>query len=104
MTSLRRTEPEDYEPEFKGPVFTLPYSVIQFKDLDNENNRNTQIYVNYALDISHNAELKDKYLLQHQSGLFITDSNYNRTGQKIEDFTYLGSKQELSSAVMKNTG
>ncbi len=95
VTSLRRTEPEDYEPEFKGPVFTLPYSVIQFKDLDNENNRNTQIYVNYALDISHNAELKDKYLLQHQSGLFITDSNYNRTGQKIEDFTYLGSKHEL---------
>ncbi len=95
VTSLRRTEPEDYEPEFKGPVFTLPYSVIQFKDLDNNKNRNTQIYVNYAMDISHIAELKDKYLLQHQSGLFITDSNYNRTGQKTEDFTYLGSEQEL---------
>ncbi|HKB85165.1 MAG TPA: GWxTD domain-containing protein [Ignavibacteriaceae bacterium] len=95
VTSLRRTEPEDYEPEFKGPVFTLPYSVIQFKDLDNDNNRNTRIYVNYALDISHKAELRNKYLLQHQSGLFLTDSNYNRTGQKVEDFTYLGSEREL---------
>jgi len=92
---LRRTDPEEYEPEFKGPVFTLPYIVSQFKDLNNDQNRNTQIYLNYALDISHIPELRDQYMLPHQAGLFVLDGSDNKVGQREQEFTYLGNEREL---------
>ncbi len=93
--SLRRTDPEEYEPKFKGPVFTLPYAVAQFKNLDNDEDRNTQLYVNYALDISKDYEYLERYKVQHQSGLFLFDSSNNQIGQKVEEFTYLEKEKVL---------
>ncbi len=95
INNLRRTDPEEYEPEFKGPVFTLPYTVSQFKDLNNDQNRNTQIYLNYALDISHIPELRNQYMLPHQAGLFVLDGSDKRVGQREQEFTYLGNEREL---------
>ncbi len=89
MQSLRRTDPEEYEPRFKGPVFTIPYSVIQFKDLDNDTDPNTQLYLNYAIDISKDYEYMDRYQVQHQSGLFLFDRSNKIIRQKVDEYTYL---------------
>ena len=91
---LRHSDPEEYNPKFKGPVFTLPYSVTQFKDLYNDDNGNTQIYLNYALNVSHDYEIRNKYTLPHQVGLFLFDGN-DKIRQKIENYTYLGDEREI---------
>lgn len=95
MQSLRRIDPEEYEPKFKGPVFTIPYAVAQFKNLDNDEDTSTQLYVNYALDISKDYEYMNRYNVQHQSGLFLFDSSNKQIGQKVDEFTYLGKDNVL---------
>ena len=95
VQSLRRTDPEEYEPKFKGPVFTMPYAVVQFKNLDNEDDHNTQLYINYALDISKDYEYMNRYNVQHQSGLFLFDGSNKQIGQKVDEFTYLGKDKVL---------
>ncbi len=95
VQSLRRTDPEEYEPKFKGPVFTMPYAVAQFKDLENDEDRNTQLFLNYALDISKDYEYLDRYNIPHQSGLFLFDSSNNKIGDKVEEFTFLGKEKVL---------
>jgi GWxTD domain-containing protein len=92
---LRKSEPEEYIPKFRGPMFNVPFETTQFKDLDNEKNENTQLYLNYALDISDKFEFRNKYKLQHQSGLFLLDSNKNKLGEQVEEYTYLGNEREL---------
>ena len=91
---LRRAVPDEYEPKFKGPVFTLPYAVSQFKDLNNDENPNTQLYLNYALNLSHDYEIGNKYRIPHQAGLFVLDGN-DKTGQKVGEYTFLGDEKEL---------
>ncbi len=95
VQSLRRTDPEEYEPKFKGPVFNVPYAVAQFKNLDNDDDSNTQLYVNYALDISKDYEYLERYNVKHQSGLFLFDSSNKQIGQQVEQFTYLGKEKVL---------
>lgn len=91
---LRRSDPEEYEPRFKGPLFSLPYEVFQFKDLSSDENRNTQIYLNYALDLSHNYDFGNRYTVPHQAGLFLLDGT-DKIAEKVEDYTYLGNDREL---------
>lgn len=95
MQSLRRIDPEEYEPRFRGPVFAIPYSIFQFKDLDNEQDLKTQLYLSYALDISKDYEYLDRYNVQHQSGLFLFDSSNTIISKKVDEFTYLGKDKVL---------
>lgn len=94
ISSLRRTDPEEYDPEFKGPLFSLPYLVTQFKDLNNDKKMNTQIYLNYALDVSHYSMFRNKYAVPHRTGLFLFKGT-DKIGQKIEEYTYLGMEREF---------
>ena len=68
---LRRINPEDYVAKFKGPTFNVPFHLVQFKDLDDDSINNTQIYVNYAMDVTGKFEFNNKYKLEHKCGLFI---------------------------------
>ncbi len=95
VQSLRRIDPEEYEPKFKGPVFTLPYAVAQFKNLDDDKDSSTWLYVNYALDISKDYEYQDRYRLQHQAGLFLFDSSNTCIVQQVEELANLGKEKVL---------
>jgi GWxTD domain-containing protein len=86
VSDLRRNDPEEYEPKFNGPLFTLPYMVAQFKNLNNKDDRNTQIYVNYALDISDKNGPGNRF--EHRSGLFVIDDESNKIGQDVEEVSY----------------
>jgi GWxTD domain-containing protein len=92
---LRRLNPEDYIPKFKGPSFDVPYHLVQFKDLDNNNNNKTQLYVNYAMDISGKFEFNNKYKLEHKCGLFLLDLESKKQAEQIDEITYLSSDGEL---------
>ena len=92
---LRRLNPEDYIPKFKGPTFDVPFHLVQFKDLDDNNNDKTQLYLNYAMDVSGRFEFRDKYKLQHKCGLFFLDLESNKQLELVDDIKYLNSDREL---------
>jgi GWxTD domain-containing protein len=92
---LRRLNPEDYTPKFKGPTFDIPFQLVQFKDLDDNNNKKTQLYVNYAMDISGKFEFNNKYKLEHKCGLFLLDKESNKQEEQVDDITYLHSDREI---------
>jgi GWxTD domain-containing protein len=94
---LRRTNPEDYIPEFKGPVFNVPFNTVQFKDLDDDENNSTNLYLNYALDVSDKFEFNDRYKYQHQYGLFLLDNKAGKLKQDVQEVTYLNSNREIIS-------
>ncbi|MEJ2194124.1 MAG: GWxTD domain-containing protein [Ignavibacteriaceae bacterium] len=92
---LRRINPEDYVPKFKGPTFNVPFHLVQFKDLDDDSNNNTQLYVNYAMDVTGKFEFNNKYKLEHKCGLFILDQESNKQAEQVEEVTYLNTDREL---------
>lgn len=95
MNYLRKANPEDYVPVFNGSQFTLPYSVTQFKNLGKDGNVITQIYLNYALDVSNNFEFRERYKVQHKSGLFLMDKAKNTIDERIDEYTYLSNDRKL---------
>ncbi|MBT8387050.1 MAG: GWxTD domain-containing protein, partial [Ignavibacteria bacterium] len=44
VDDLRRIDPESYEPKFEGPLFDVPFNVVQFKNIESENSTSTQLY------------------------------------------------------------
>ena len=94
--SLKRTNPEDYSPKFKGNLFNVPFNLVQFKDLDNAANKNTQLYLNYALDVFGSFKFRGNYKLQHKAGLFLLDDEANKIKQTVDNYTYLNSERELN--------
>ena len=92
---LRRINPEDYVPKFKGPTFEVPFHLVQFKDLDNDNNNKTQLYINYAMDVGGKFEFNNKYKLEHKCGLFVLDQESNKQAEQVDEITYLNSDREL---------
>lgn len=92
---LRRTNPEDFEPVYKGPVFSLPYNIVQFKDISEPPSNVTQVYLNYGVDIAGRFEFKNRYKLKHESGLFFFDIDANKITEDRNEFTYLGNDRIL---------
>jgi len=92
---LRRLNPEDYVPKFKGPTFDVPFHLVQFKNLDDEINDNTQLYLYYAMDVTGKFEFNNKYKLEHKCGLFLLDLESNKQAEQIDEIIYLSSDREL---------
>ncbi len=75
VKDLRRNEPENYKPKFEGPSINVPFNVVQFKNMD-ETNGQTDVYINYALNLSNQFNIDDKHPLAHKYGLFFLNSDY----------------------------
>ncbi len=73
---VRRVRFESYKPKYEGPSFSIPYDIVQFKDLNKNNN--TDVYVNYALN--YNDSLVDNNLINYKYdwGLFFHDDYFNQ--------------------------
>jgi GWxTD domain-containing protein len=84
VKDLRRNEPENYEPKFEGPSIDVPYNVVQFKSLEEELSEKTDIYINYAMNLSNQFNLEDKFPAAHKYGLFILDEKLDISNRKTE--------------------
>jgi GWxTD domain-containing protein len=84
VKDLRRNEPENYEPKFEGPVFNIPYNIVQFKNLEDEVINKTDVYVNYALFSSDQFNFEEKHPLAHKYGVFFLNNNSEITNKKTE--------------------
>ena len=94
VKDLRRNEPENYEPKFEGPVINVPYTIAQFKDLGKDFSGKTDVYINYAMNLSNQFNLEDKFPLAHKYGLFLIDEN--------SDFLVKKTDQMLDNRPEKN--
>ena len=72
---VRRVRFEFYAPKYEGPAFTIPYNIVQFKDLNNKNN--TDVYINYALNYTDSLVEKNSINLNYDWGLFFHDNYFN---------------------------
>ena len=72
---VRRVRFQNYVPKYEGPAFSIPYNIVQFKDLYNKNN--TDIYINYALNFNDSLVQNNSINLNYDWGLFFHDNYFN---------------------------
>ena len=72
---LKRVRFESYDPKYEGPSFTIPYNIVQFKDLNNQNY--TDVYFNYALSCNDSSLKNNVINYKYDWGLFFNDNYYN---------------------------
>jgi GWxTD domain-containing protein len=78
---LRNSKPEVYNPNLKGPIFTLPYKAYQFASSDKNK---TDVYVGYQINFDDTSTTKEQFEQGYDAGLFFNDRNFNRKYEKKE--------------------
>ena len=96
---LRRTDPEDYTPKYEGIPFSVPFNIVQFKNLDNNVSNTTDLYLNYALDSYNVKNTGVKYPLSHKYGLYFINSELEQKYQKINSVKDINPKRYLKLAL-----
>ena len=104
---LRRIDPESYEPKFEGPVFDVPFNIVQFKNIDVENSSSTQLYLSYALDSSNLLNSEERYPLAHKYGLFFLGNQTDLKQKSINSINEIAPgrnlKLDLNSEIVINS-
>jgi GWxTD domain-containing protein len=80
---LRRNDPESYKPKFNGPVLSVPYDLVQLKNLEDDSESSTQIYLNYALKPPDKLRPDEKFPFAHKYGLYFIDDSSSIKDQII---------------------
>lgn len=88
---LRYFKPEEYNPNFKGPIFRVPYKAYQFAASDKNK---TDVYVSYQINYEDTATTKEQFSQGYDVGLFFNDGGFNRKFEKKQTVAY----NERSSA------
>lgn len=72
---MRYTKPEVYIPNFKGPVFNIPYKAYQFATKDKSK---TEVFVGYQINYEDTATTNEQFSEGYDVGLFLIDRNLSR--------------------------
>lgn len=72
-SQLIRQLPPVYIPSFEGPAIIIPHNMVQFKSIYKNN---TDIYFNYALNLSDGWIKDGKFDLDHEAGIFFFDKYF----------------------------
>jgi len=72
-SQLKRQLPTVYKPEFDGPVIEIPHDIVQFKS---SYRNSTDIYFNYAINLSDGWIKNGKFDLDHETGIFFFDKYF----------------------------
>lgn len=81
VKDLEVTQPEEYHPEFNGPIFVIPFNYAQFRDF--ENNRLTDLYIDYSIkpDERQNNKNNTNYNYKHTTGIFFFSNLFNKIAE-----------------------
>lgn len=82
---LRYSKPEEYNPNFKGPIFSVPNKAYQFAAADKNK---TDVYVSYQINYEDTATTKEQFSQGYDVGLFFNDSGFNRKFEKKQTVAY----------------
>ncbi|MBI3125276.1 MAG: GWxTD domain-containing protein [Ignavibacteriales bacterium] len=91
---LRYTKPEEYNPNFKGPIFRVPYKAYQFAASDKNK---TDVYVGYQINYEDTATTKEQFSQGYDVGLFFNDNGFNRKFEKKETVSLKAGNDVLHS-------
>ena len=72
---LRKAEYTAYKPKFDGPVFKIPFKIVQFKNRQEGNYDFTDVYIDYGMNA--NDSLHKDICVPYEWGLFFFDLNLN---------------------------
>ncbi|MFA7421096.1 MAG: GWxTD domain-containing protein [Melioribacteraceae bacterium] len=89
---MRHTKPEEYNPNFKGPIFRVPYKAYQFASSDKGK---TDLYVGYQINFDDTATTKEQFAQGYEVGLFFNDRNFNRKYEKKETISKIAVNEAL---------
>lgn len=96
MNDLRRNSPEFYEPKFQGPVIDVPFNIAQFKNIEDDQNSETQVYISYALSSGKTITPDNKYPNSHKYGIFFYKDDSPIETKKLNRLLDLNYKRDLN--------
>ncbi len=90
---VKKIRNETYDPKFEGPKFEVPYSLAQFKNV-NDNYR-TDLYLSYGLKATDSLISGNNFVYNHKIGLFVLDPLFNKISEVIDTFSVFPKYREL---------
>ena len=96
---LRKAQFDEYNPKFEGPVFNVPYNIVQLKS---EKYNYTDVYVNYGLYAADSLRKGNEYFYPHKWGLFFFDSVFKPIVKKEGTIDRFSTTREIHLAGGKN--
>ncbi len=90
---VKKIRNETYDPKFEGPKFEVPYSLAQFKNV-NDNYR-TDLYLSYGLKATDSLISGNNFVYNHKVGLFVLDPLFNKISEVIDTFSVFPKYREL---------
>ncbi len=96
---LRKAMYMEYTPKFEGPVFKVPYNIVQLKS---GNYNYTDVYVNYGLFAADSLKQKGEYIYPYKWGLFFFDTLYYTIIQQEDSVKEIPESREITIAGGKN--
>ncbi len=94
--NLKRHSYFYYEPKFEGPVFAVPYKIIQFRDLSSRRNEySTDLYVSYCLPAGDTLLKNNSFVYPHTFGIFFFDREMNLIAEEKDSLKTFTKQKEL---------
>ncbi len=90
---LKITQPEEYHPKYDGPVFFVPNTAAQFKDLISD--KYTDLFINYGIKPDEKINKGKNYEYKHTAGIFLIDSYSNKLAENKIDIDSLYGNNEI---------
>ncbi len=96
---LRKALYTEYKPKFEGPVFKVPYNIVQLKS---KNYNYTDVYINYGFYAADSLRHKNNYIYPYKWGLFYFDTLYNTIYKREDSVKAIPDGREIAVTGGKN--
>ncbi len=93
VKDLEITQPEEYHPEFEGPVFTVLNNVSQFRNFPDSNY--TDLYISYGIKAEEGKDKSSNLNSKYTAGIFFLDKYFNTLAERKNTESYFKRRNEI---------
>ncbi len=95
IEDLQATQPEEYVPLFNGPIFRVPYKVIQ---LNNPERRDlTDLFISYGIKPEKSPGQNVNLNYKHSFGIFFFDSYFNKLAVRDDSVSSISWQNKIEA-------
>ena len=87
IEDLQATQPDEYIPLFNGPVFNVPYNVIQLNNPVRSDL--TDVFVFYGIKPKSGENVNSDFNYKHSYGIFLLDSQFNKLATREDSISII---------------
>ncbi len=87
------TQLEEYHPKFEGPIFSVPNTAYQLKDINNDNL--TDLFISYGIKRPDKIERNTELQYEHTAGIFLFDSCFREIAKNKSKIKYLNNMNKI---------